>query len=131
MIEKDLDLSFSRLPRTKEHRRVERRIVLADLGANNVLVEHSKDGQTQVSTSTGSSLRHRQTSHVSYDVFLTSYWPHFPQSLVKGLGMPVIVPVKQRSEMVASVDPALVFNEFMGQFIQTHHFYVLITSLQV
>lgn len=26
------------------------------------------------------------TSFVSYDVFLNSYWKHFPQPLVKGLG---------------------------------------------
>ncbi|KII86508.1 hypothetical protein PLICRDRAFT_44106 [Plicaturopsis crispa FD-325 SS-3] len=35
-------------------------------------------------------------SMVSYDVFFQSYWPHFPQSLIKNL------------------DPSLVYSEFMG-----------------
>ena len=26
-------------------------------------------------------------SFVTYDIFARTYWPHFPQSLTKGLGM--------------------------------------------
>jgi len=28
-----------------------------------------------------------QDSFVTYDVFARTYWPHFPQSLTKGLGV--------------------------------------------
>ncbi|KZT08921.1 uncharacterized protein LAESUDRAFT_675409 [Laetiporus sulphureus 93-53] len=41
-------------------------------------------------------MHQRRSAFVSYGVFLESYWPRFPQTLIKGL------------------DPALVFAEFMG-----------------
>ncbi|KAK7064824.1 UvrD-like helicase ATP-binding domain-containing protein [Favolaschia claudopus] len=40
--------------------------------------------------------RAAKTSRLTYDKFLASYWPHFPQALTKGL------------------DPSMVFSEFLG-----------------
>ena len=50
---------------------------------------------------------------VSYETFFESYWHHFPQSLIKGLG--------ELHKIIFSLldlcqDPALVYSEFMGSF---------------
>jgi len=49
--------------------------------------EHSAHGQGNDSRSSGYDINAgRSESYVSYDVFVGAYWPHFSQSLTKGLG---------------------------------------------
>lgn len=43
-------------------------------------------GTVDVEGSSNEYSQQRSTSLVSYDVFLNSYWKHFPQPLTKGLG---------------------------------------------
>lgn len=43
-------------------------------------------GTADAEGSSNESSQQHFTSFVSYDVFLNSYWKHFPQPLTKGLG---------------------------------------------
>ena len=52
---------------------------------------------------------------VTYDVFLRSYWPHFSQSLTKGLGIPFLASFLSSSKKIFFADPSLVFCELIGE----------------
>lgn len=56
----------------------------------------------------------RRDSFISYDTFLSAYWPHLPQPLTKGLGNLFFCTILHSAENYP-VDPALVFAEFMGK----------------
>ena len=62
-------------------------------------------------------MRRRRNAFVSYDMFLESYWPHFPQSLTKGLGtVPrriYVISINVAALRIRTA-PALVFGEIMG-----------------
>lgn len=82
MLEADCDLSFSRPPRTTEHKRAERRHA-PKVKANDddmTLDEdyHLPELATDVVT--------QPHAMITFDSFYKAYWPHFPSDCTKGLG---------------------------------------------
>ena len=54
-------------------------------------------------------------SIVTFEIFRDEYWPHFPQSLTKGLGtLRCAIYCIQIVHSPRSADVSLVFSEFMG-----------------
>jgi hypothetical protein len=99
---------------------------LAPLVHEPVLILHGKQLCTMIENDmagedpsalppTSASGRATGPTRLTYDKFLQNYWPHFPQSLSKGLGMHI-----QRVYVIVIIhsrplkDPSLVFSEFMG-----------------
>lgn len=62
----------------------------ADIGRNTTL-QDVQDADLQYNDAPASSLSSAQTARgrrlVTYELFFVEYWPHFPQSLTKGMGM--------------------------------------------
>ena len=54
--------------------------------ADKGLVSDAVEGADNAQTDSNDYMLQRRDSFVSYTVFLTSYWPHLPQHLTKGLG---------------------------------------------
>jgi hypothetical protein len=54
----------------------------------------------------------QKPTRLTYNKFQNEYWPHFPQSLCKGLGMFSSFP--RAFDLSIHEDPSMVFSEFMG-----------------
>jgi hypothetical protein len=55
----------------------------------------------------------RQSSILSFDVFLLQYWNHFPQDLLKGQGS--LVHVQHAIILTLVADPMIVFSDIVGE----------------
>ncbi|KAJ7294056.1 P-loop containing nucleoside triphosphate hydrolase protein [Mycena rebaudengoi] len=57
----------------------------------------------------------KPTARLTYDKFQQAYWPHFPQNLTKGLGIPaslvLLMPI-----LTVNKEPSLVFSEILDPF---------------
>jgi hypothetical protein len=58
--------------------------------------------------------RAARPAKLTYDRFLQLYWPHFPQTLSKGLGRRALILLNMVVYDCPCLDPSMVFSEFMG-----------------
>lgn len=89
LLEADCNLSFKRRPRTREHRRAERKSYSAEVVDRDMdIVDNDTDLNTDaIPNSPATEAFSEKATMVTFDVFLYGYWPRFPQPLTKGLGM--------------------------------------------
>ncbi|QRW07579.1 P-loop nucleoside triphosphate hydrolase [Ceratobasidium sp. AG-Ba] len=92
LLEADLGLHFGRLTRGKAYSAVKR------IGSTNPKVDPSSRNRSSRPTRIDAREERERAkrSMITFDIFVSAYWPHFDQRLTKGM------------------DPALVYSEFLG-----------------
>lgn len=89
MLENDFGLTFARGRYTAEQRRAERRFRLRAVASDSRIEvsDSDEDGSNVVNPALeGRNVPAKESALVSFDVFCSEYWPHFPQNLTKKLG---------------------------------------------